>query len=69
MRQLGIALFLALLFPVHAFGFGEIFKIETTGTEYCGHFDVTKFSATNNVDIWVLVVSDTALYGLVHAHV
>jgi hypothetical protein len=61
MRQLGIALFLAVLFPLQAFGFGEIFKIETTGTEYCGHLDAVRFNASNNVDMWVLVVSDTEL--------
>jgi hypothetical protein len=61
MKQLGIALVLAVLLPLRAFAFGEIFKIETTGTQYCGHFDVTKFGATNNIDLWVLVVSDTEL--------
>jgi hypothetical protein len=47
--------------PLRAFASGEIFKIEPTGTEYWGHFDVTKFGATNNIDLWVLVVSDTEL--------
>jgi len=40
---------------------GEIFKIETTGTEYCGDFDFTKFNPSNNVDLWVRLDSNTQL--------
>jgi len=39
MKQLGLALFLVVLLPLRAFGFGEIFKIETSGTEYCDDFN------------------------------
>jgi len=42
-------------------GTGEIFKIETTGTEYCGDFDFTKFNASSNVDLWVRLDSNTQL--------
>ncbi|HEX2228144.1 MAG TPA: hypothetical protein VHM64_13475, partial [Candidatus Binatia bacterium] len=41
--------------------FGEIFKIETSGTEYCGDFDVVKFNANSNVDLWVQLVSESEL--------
>jgi hypothetical protein len=61
MKQLGVALLFAVLFPLHAFAIGEIFKIETTGTQYCGHFDVVKFNASNNIDLWVQVVSDSEI--------
>jgi hypothetical protein len=61
MKRLGLALLLVVLFPLRVLALGEIFKIETSGTEYCGDFDVTKLTATNNVDLWVLVVSDTEL--------
>jgi hypothetical protein len=62
MSRIGsIFTFLVLLFPVRAFSFGEVFKLETTGTEYCGHFDLTKFNAKNNTDLWVEVVSETEL--------
>jgi hypothetical protein len=44
-----------------AFAIGEIFKAETTGTEYCGDFDFEKFSAQNNVDLWVAIMSDTEI--------
>ena len=50
-----------LLIPTHVFSLGEIFKIETTGTEYCGDLDVFKFNASNNIDLWVQVVSETEL--------
>ena len=54
---------IALLFsPSFSFAFpGEIFKIETTGTQYCGDFNFTKFTASNNVDMWVRLDSDTQL--------
>lgn len=61
MKTIILAITLTLLSPLPAYPFGEIFKIETTGTEYCGDFDVTKFNASNNVDLWVLVVSETEL--------
>jgi hypothetical protein len=60
----GLAL---VLLPFPAFGFGETFKIETTGTEYCGDFDVTKFNANNNVDLWVKVGERQRAYGFAHS--
>ena len=44
-----------------AYGFGEIFKIETSGTEYCDDFNVVGFGSGNNIDLWVQVVSDSEL--------
>jgi len=61
MKRLGLAFFLVLLFPLQAFAFGEIFKIETSGTAYCGDFNAAGFNGSNNVDLWVLVLSDTEL--------
>lgn len=45
--------------PSLAFAQGEIFKMETSGIEYCGDFDNAKFNAKNNVDLWVRIVDDT----------
>jgi hypothetical protein len=42
MKRLLLAL-IFLLIPTRVFSFGEIFKIETTGTEYCGDLDAFKF--------------------------
>jgi hypothetical protein len=56
---LGLAM-LAVL-PFEAFGFGEVFKVETRGVEHCGDFDGHKFNARNNVDFYVLLVSETEL--------
>jgi hypothetical protein len=56
-----IFIWLFILFPIPAHSFGERFKVETTGTEYCGDFDVAKLTAANNTDLWVEVVSDTEL--------
>jgi hypothetical protein len=47
--------------PEAVYALGERFKVETTGTEYCGDFDVSKLSAANNVDLWVEVVSESEL--------
>ena len=41
-----------------ALAVGEIFKLETTGTAYCGDFNFAKFNAKNNVDLWVGLDSD-----------
>jgi hypothetical protein len=47
--------------PIPAYSFGERFKVETTGTEYCADFDVIKRNPGNNVDLWVEVVNQTVL--------
>ncbi|MFI5317121.1 MAG: hypothetical protein ACHQ6T_15580 [Myxococcota bacterium] len=57
-RTLTLTAALAAL-PMPAAAIGEIFKLETTGTEYCGNFNNAKFNAKNNVDLWVYVASDT----------
>lgn len=54
----------ALLYPLSVtptFAIGEVFKIETSGTEYCGDFAFAKFGASNNIDLWVLIASNTEL--------
>lgn len=43
--------------PGQAWAIGEIFKVETSGTEGCGDFDFTRFSSRTNVDIYVRVVA------------
>ena len=61
MKILLIALALIGIFPLQAFALGEVFKIETSGIEYCGDLDRTNFNASNNVDLWVKVVSEQEL--------
>ncbi len=58
-----------LVIPVKVLAFGEIFKIETEGTQYCLPDDSTNFNAKKNVDVWVLlegpndlVISPTPLF-------
>jgi hypothetical protein len=65
MRYIRLAVSVVLvtfLLPVR-FGhsIGEVFKVETSGTEYCGDLDTTKFNAANNIDLWVEVYSDMEL--------
>ena len=50
-----------LLYTSSAFALGEIFKIETSGNEYCNDYDVTPFNANSNVDLWVRIDSETQL--------
>jgi hypothetical protein len=60
-KKLLATLLLIALFPANALAIGEVFKIETSGTEYCGHFDATKFNSSNNIDLWVQIVSENEL--------
>lgn len=55
---LGLHLF---SFNDHVFAIGEIFKTETTGTEYCDDFEFNKFDADNNIDLWLRIDSPTQL--------
>lgn len=61
MKTFLLALVMIGIFPLQAFAIGEVFKIENTGTEYCGDLDRTNVRANNNVDLWVLIVSDQEL--------
>jgi hypothetical protein len=61
MKKLLMVLVLVVVLPLSAYGFGEIFKIETSGTEYCDDFNALGFGSGNNIDLWVQVVSDSEL--------
>ena len=50
-----------VLIPGGAQAFGETFRIETSGTEYCGDLDSTKFSARDAVPLWVRLDSATQI--------
>lgn len=57
-----VLLSLSLILPGgKTFAIGEIFKIEAVGTEYCGDFDFHKFTASNNLDLWMRIDSETEL--------
>jgi hypothetical protein len=43
-----------------AFAVGEIFKVEATGTEYCSD-GYAKFNASNNLDLWIHMVSENEI--------
>ena len=61
MKTLLLALAMVGMLPLHAFAIGEVFKIENTGTEYCVDLNWNNINASNNVDLWVLIVSDQVL--------
>jgi hypothetical protein len=61
MKRFLAALLLGALLPLNALAAGEVFKIETSGTEYCGDFDSARFNAGNNIDLWVQIVSENEL--------
>src|SRR5919106_2420744 len=61
MKAIILVIALIVFVPFRVFGLGEIFKIETTGSEFCGNFDVDPFGPRNNVDLWVQVVSEEEL--------
>jgi hypothetical protein len=56
---------LMLIFVVfilaQAFAADEVFKVETSGTEYCGDYNSVKFNAKNNIDLWVHLLSKTEI--------
>lgn len=62
LRLPALVIIALMLYPSLSFAFpGEIFQIETAGKEYCGDFNVTAFNASNNVDLWVRLDTDTQL--------
>jgi hypothetical protein len=52
-----LLLAIVLILPGDARALGEVFKVDTSGTEYCGDLDSTKFSAKNDVDLWARIDS------------
>lgn len=56
MRRFIVALTAVVVAASSAGAFGEIFLMETTGTEYCGNFNSTRFNANNNVYFWVSIL-------------
>lgn len=62
MRILLAGLSLAFFLSTPALAFpGEVFKIETVGSESCGDFNTHPFGAKNNVDLWARLDSETQL--------
>lgn len=61
MKSFFVALACSVMFPLKVYALGEVFKIETSGAEYCGDNDRAAFNAGNNIDLWVQVVSDEQL--------
>jgi hypothetical protein len=51
----------SLLQTREALALGEIFKVDTNGTEYCGDFDSSKFTPKTDVDLWGRVDSTEQL--------
>lgn len=58
-----VVVVLATVFSLvtQAYAFGEVFRIETSGIEYCGDFDFAKFSASSAVPLWVRIDGETQL--------
>ena len=60
--RLAVLIFLIIVFiSAQAFAINEVFKVETSGTEYCGDYNSAKFNAKNNVDLWVRLQSMTEI--------
>lgn len=60
MKTILIALIIILL-ASNVFAIGEIFRVETVGTEYCGDYNYSRFTHDNNIDLWVYVVSENEI--------
>ena len=62
LRAILLSIFVSFFLPtMDSYGIGEIFKIETSGIEYCGDFSFARFNAANNIDLWVSIDSETQL--------
>lgn len=59
MKTLILCIGLIVTLPFEAFAIGEVFQVETSGTEWCGDFDHRKFNRNNNLDLWVRIESET----------
>jgi hypothetical protein len=58
----GLVVLLSLIVRApQAYALGEVFKVETAGIEYCGDLNHEGFSANNNIDLFVRIVSPTQL--------
>ncbi|MGZ8214071.1 MAG: hypothetical protein ACXWTP_06190 [Methylosarcina sp.] len=40
---------------------GEVFKLNSSGTQYCSGFSPSKFNASNDVDLWLHIDNDTQM--------
>jgi len=58
MTAVALVSFLLAAAP-EASAFGEVFKIETSGVQYCGDLYSSKFNAKNNIDLYVRIVSSS----------
>ena len=58
-RLIVLITFIVVFISAQAFALNEVFKIETSGTEYCGDYNAVKFNAKNNVDLWVFFQNET----------
>jgi hypothetical protein len=58
-RFIVLITFFVVFISAQAFALNEVFKIETSGTEYCGDYNAIKFNAKTNVDFWVYRQSET----------
>jgi len=50
---MAITLVSAALGVRQSLAFGETFRIDTSGTEYCGHLDYARFSGRNALPLWI----------------
>lgn len=56
-----LSIFFLIIMPRHAFAFGEVFRVETSGTEHCGDFQYKMFGPRNNVNLWMNLLSETQI--------
>jgi hypothetical protein len=56
-----IATLCLIAMPLPALAVGEVFRVNTSGTEYCGDFDAQKFNSKSAVPLWVRIDSDTQI--------
>jgi len=56
-----LIIFFFVMMAGHAFAYGEVFRVETTGTKYCGDFNHEMFGPRNKLDLWIQILSKTQI--------
>ena len=56
-----LIIFFFVIMAGHAFAFGEVFRVETSGTKYCGDYNYKMFGPHSKLDLRIQIISKTQI--------
>jgi len=56
-----LIIFFFVIMAGHAFAFGEVFRVETSGTKYCGDYHYKMFGPRSKLDLRIQIISKTQI--------